>query len=351
MTVKVGIIDDSLIVRSKLTKLINSEPGFQVVGSAENPFSGRELVLEEEPDVLTLDVEMPRLDGLSFLESLMENYPMPVVMVSSFTSKTSEKGIKALELGAVEVVHKTAGDSEQSIDQLKEELIEKLKIAAEAKITKDTKISAESEPTKTELDSEIDFLDSTRLIVIGASTGGTRVLLELFGHFPPATPPILICQHMPPLFTKKFSQHLDEKTEISVREAAGSELVGNSTALLAPGDRHMVVTGGLQAEGVPVSLNQDEKVNFQRPSVDVLFESAARHAGADTLGIILSGMGADGVEGAQQLAEAGGEIIVQDEASSTVYGMPARVKETVDSAREFNLEQLAALFSKLKIAD
>ncbi len=343
MTVKVGIIDDSLIVRSKLTKIINSEPGFEVVGSAENPFAGRELVLNEKPDVLTLDVEMPRLDGLTFLERLMDNYPLPVVMVSSFTSKTSEKGLKALELGAVEVVHKTAGDSASSIDSLEEELISKLRIAADARPGKETKISS-SEAGDI---SDQNFPEEIELLVIGASTGGTRVLLNLFDEVPAETPPILICQHMPPLFTANFSSHLNERAKIEVREGGGKETVPDSVALLAPGDRHLAVRSGLNSNGVPVETTGEEKVNYQRPAVDVLFRSAAKYVGEGVTGVILTGMGKDGVKGSEKLAQAGGNIIVQDADSSTVPGMPGRVKEAVDSAREFNPEQLVAFFASL----
>jgi len=345
LVTKVLIIDDSVIVRSVLADIIDSEPGFEVVGKARDPFEAREMIFDKKPDILTLDVEMPRLDGISFLKSLMQNYPLPVVMVSSLTDRTSKKGMQALELGAVDVVGKPSGDSRSSVEALKEQLIPKLQAAAEADVRtlkeKKKDVKKKVKKSKIKLPSKVDA------IVIGSSTGGTKALREVFADLAPGLPPILICQHMPPMFTTHFAKGLNDNSALKVWEAKDGDRVGKGEAILAPGDQHMVVAGRSRSDGVPVSLNTDNEVNFQRPAVDPLFETAARWLGDRALGIVLTGMGKDGAAGAVEMAKIGATILTQDKATSTVYGMPKQAKEAVKSAQQIPLNEIAAVLSNL----
>lgn len=345
MTTTVGIVDDSVIARSVLEDIIGSDPEFEVVGKAGDPYEAREMIFEKKPDVLTLDVEMPRLDGISFLKSLMENYPLPVVMVSSLTERNSKKGIRALELGAVDVVGKPAGDSRDSLRSLEDDLMPKLRAAARANV-KPLKVEEKrAEKDREEIDVQLPA--SVDAIVLGSSTGGTKALREIFEYLPSNLPPLLICQHMPPLFTEHFSSGLDELSDLNVREAGESDQAGRNDVLMAPGDYHMVVTGSSSSRGVPVTLNQDPEINFQRPAVDPLFESAARHLGSSVLAVVLTGMGKDGRDGARAIADAGGSVLYQDEESSSVFGMPKQVRDNVSSAQEVRLADLPKLLNRL----
>ena len=345
MVTKVGIVDDSVIARSVLEEIINSDPEFEVVGKAGDPYKAREMIFKKKPDVLTLDVEMPRLDGISFLKSLMENYPLPVIMVSSLTQSNSKKGIRALELGAVDVVGKPAGDSRDSIKALSDDLLPKLHAAAEANV-KPLKVEEKrAEKEKEEID--VSLPSTVDLIVIGSSTGGTKALREIFEYMHPDLPPILICQHMPPLFTTHFSKGLNEISQLSVREAKEKDRVSSGEVLLAPGDYHMVVSARGSSRGVPVELNQEEEINFQRPAVDPLFETAASYFNNKLLGIVLTGMGKDGRDGAKHISEAGGTVLYQDEASCSVFGMPKQVKENVPAAQEVRLADIPKLLDRL----
>lgn len=346
MVTTVGIVDDSVVVRSALKKVIDSDPEFSVIGTAADPFEAREMILEDEPDVITLDVEMPKLDGLTFLERIMEHHPMPVVMVSSLTESTSRKGMKALELGAVDVVGKPSGDSRDSIQELKEDLMPKLRAAArvDQKSGTDTSTASIDEGSPK---TSVTVPESVNLIVIGASTGGTNVLLEIFSKLPKGLPPILIAQHMPPVFTEQFADHLDDESVISVVESEEEGYVDRSEAVLAEGDHHLVVDGKPRGSRVHYSTNEDEKVCFQRPAVDPLFESAARHGKDSVLGIVLTGMGKDGLEGSRTLTDRGGKVLVQDEDSCTVYGMPKQVKNNVEGATEVPLAEIPSVLDQL----
>ena len=341
MVTKVGVVDDSVIARTVLEDIINDEPGFKVVGKAGDPFQAREMIFERKPDILTLDVEMPRLDGISFLKSLMENFPLPVVMVSSLTERSSKKGMRALELGAVDIVCKPGGDSRDSLRSLADDLIPKLKAAAKADVKKIEKKKKKKKDLSISLPSKVDG------ILIGSSTGGTKALRKVFKDLSSSLPPILICQHMPPVFTTHFSKGLNEISNINIREAEPSDEVKPGEALLAPGDYHMVVSGHARSRGIPVELNQDEEVNFQRPAVDPLFESAAKYLKGNIVSVVLTGMGKDGRDGARQLEKAGATVLVQDEETSTVYGMPKQVKNNVKSAQEFALQDLASILEPL----
>ncbi len=343
MNKRVGIVDDSVIARTVLEEIINEAPGFEVAGKAGDPYEAREMLFDKKPDILTLDVEMPKLDGISFLKSLMSNYPIPVVMVSSLTDRTSRKGERALELGAVDVVCKPAGDSRDSLRSLKDELLPKLEAAARANVQ-----PLEKKPKKKrKKEVSISLPTNIEAIVIGSSTGGTKALRQVFEEMPTGLPPILICQHMPRLFTAHFAEGLNEITDLQVYEAEDGQKIKKNEVGLAPGDYHMVVSGVDSSTGLPVSLNQDEEVNFQRPAVDPLFESATKKLKKKVLGIVLTGMGKDGREGAKAIVEGGGTMLVQDEESATVYGMPKQVKQALPDTREFSLLDLPHILAQL----
>jgi two-component system chemotaxis response regulator CheB len=335
MTIRVGIVDDSVVVRSSLESILGSHSDFEVVGTAGDPFEAREMIFEKEPDVLTLDVEMPRLDGLTFLERIMEHKPMPVVMVSSLTQKTSRKGLKALELGAVDVIGKPSGDKSDSIRELEDELVRTLKAAAEAHL--DTGGRKEKDRG-----GDVELPDRVDAILIGSSTGGTKALRKVFKDLEAGLPPILICQHMPSVFTEQFAQHLDESSPLDVWEARDGDQVETSQAVVAPGDQHLVVTG----RGVKVGLDDGDKRCHQRPAVDPLFETGADVLGNRALGVVMTGMGKDGREGAQALAKKGATILVQSEESCTVYGMPQQVKQAVPEAIDVDLGDMARVLNR-----
>jgi two-component system chemotaxis response regulator CheB len=349
MTIRVGIIDDSLMVRSALEKMIDSESAFTVAGTAEDVYEGRSMLLEEDPDVLTLDVEMPRMDGLTFLEKLMQHQPMPVVMVSSLTSKTSRKGMEALETGAVELVAKPDGDKTNSIQSLRDDLIPKLEAAYRARdqIATNGDVSRHNQTSGNQPDLPEKNYD---VILIGSSTGGVKALRTIFENIQGDLPPILIVQHMPPVFTKNFAERLNSLSEPQVSEATDGQTLRSGEACLAPGDKHMAVRRLKGSGNATVTLNEDDKVHSQRPSVDILFESASREMkNQNVLSITLTGMGKDGRDGATALENQGATIVVQDRTSSTIYGMPKQVKENVQSAIECPLEGIASLMNSTKL--
>lgn len=345
MTITVGIVDDSVMVLSVLENMIDGHPDFEVVGKASDVYEARTMLLEKEPDVLTLDVEMPKMDGITFLERLMEHQPMPVVMVSSLTRQTSRKGMEALEKGAVEVVGKPDGDSSNSIKQLEDKLIPKLHAAYKARKT------IESDQTSTsDQNEEGPELDHAHydMILIGSSTGGVDAIKHIFSELEDGLPPILVVQHMPPVFTRQFSERINENSPVEFHEAEDGDSIGTGEALLAPGDQHMKVRRLNSSGTVKVQLDEDEKIHSQRPAVEVLFGSAARQAGdANLLGLVLTGMGKDGRDGSRALDRTGATILTQDEESSVVYGMPKRVREAVDSAQEVPLDRMPDVLNQI----
>jgi two-component system chemotaxis response regulator CheB len=346
MTINVGIVDDSVMVRSVLERMINGHEDFQIVGKASDVYEARTMIMEKDPDVLTLDVEMPDMDGITFLDRLMEHQPMPVVMVSSLTRKTSRKGMEALEKGAVDVVGKPQGDTSDSIQQLEDELMPKLEAAYRAR-----KTIGQKQTEKPSKESNLPELDHSQydLILIGSSTGGVEAIKEVFTGLSDNLPPILVVQHMPPVFTRQFADRIDGISSVNFAEAEDGSTAGWGEGLLAPGDQHMEVRRLNSSGRVKVQLNEDEDVHSQRPSVEVLFESAAQRAGhADLLGLVLTGMGKDGQSGSVSLAQKGATILTQDEKTSVVYGMPKRVQEAVDSARSVPLDQISELLNQLQ---
>ena len=315
--IRVLTVDDSALMRQVLATLLSQDPGIEVIGSAPDPFIAREKIKALNPDVLTLDVEMPKMDGLTFLEKLMRGHPMPVVMVSSLTEAGCQTTLRALELGAVDFITKPKIDLREGMEEVAQDLIAKVKAAAQAKVR--SREAAGCPPSRaTPLSAMIKTTDT--IIAIGASTGGTEAVKEVLMGLPPNTPPILITQHMPEHFTKTWANRMNKLCRISVKEAEEGDSVLPGHALIAPGNYHMtLVRSGAR---YTVRINQDPQVNRHRPSVDVMFASVAQNAGANAVGVILTGMGGDGAKEMLTMKMAGAFTIAQDEASCVVFGMP-----------------------------
>lgn len=313
--IKVLCVDDSALMRQIMTEIINSHPDMEVVATAPDPLVARDLIKKFNPQVLTLDVEMPRMDGLDFLEKLMRLRPMPVVMVSSLTGKGSEVTLRALELGALDFVTKPQLGIREGMLAYSEMIAEKIRMAAKARLPQR---SASSEPTK--IIQHTPILSSEKLIAIGASTGGTEAIRQVLQPLPATSPALLITQHMPPGFTKSFAERLNKLCQITVKEAEDGERVLPGHAYIAPGARHLeLVKSGANYQ---VRLNDGPPVNRHRPSVDVLFRSVAQYAGRNAVGVILTGMGNDGAAGMLAMHQAGAYTLAQNEASCVVFGMP-----------------------------
>ncbi len=319
MSIKVLIVDDSALIRSVMSEIINSQPDMEVVGVAPDPLVARELIKKTNPDVLTLDVEMPKMDGLDFLERLMRLRPMPVVMVSSLTERGSEITLRALELGAVDFVTKPKLSIQSGMREYTELIADKIRTAARARV-KSTALPASPDGSIALASVRNPLTSSEKLIIIGASTGGTEAIKEFLLQLPSDCPGILITQHMPEGFTRSFANRLDKLCKISVKEAEGGERIMPGHAYLAPGHSHLLLMKS--GANYMTQLDQGEPVNRHRPSVDVLFRSAAIHAGKNAVGVILTGMGKDGAAGMLEMKQAGAYNLAQDEASCVVFGMP-----------------------------
>ena len=332
--IRVLVVDDSVPVQKILTRYLNREPDIEVVGTATDPYLARDKILTLRPDVLTLDVEMPRMDGLQFLEVLMRRAPMPVVLHSSLAATGGPTWLRAMELGAVDAVWKP-----RTADQLAKRtglLAEKIRLAATARVKR--LVDQEQAPPRPARG--VPRLPRKGLLVIGASTGGPPAVEKVVSALPADCPPTLVVQHMPKLFTGAFAKRLDERAQARVVEAAGGEKLEPGLVFIAPGDRHLAVQkAGLELR---TQLNDDPKMHSCRPAVDVLFGSVARYAGADVLAVVLTGMGADGAEGLLTLRRAGAVTVAQDEASCVVYGMPKAAFEAGAVQHVLSLEDIAA---------
>jgi two-component system chemotaxis response regulator CheB len=303
-------------MRQLLTQIIDSDPDLQVVGTAADPYAAREKIKALNPDVLTLDIEMPRMDGLTFLEKLMRGHPMPVVMISSLTAKGAETTLRALSLGAVDYVSKPKLDVSSGTIEQAEEIVLKVKAAARARVRQ----PAASAPPAPSIGKTYHFSATHRVVAIGASTGGTEALKDLLSPLPADFPGIVIVQHMPEAFTHQFAARLDSLCKIRVKEAQDGDRILPGHALLAPGGHHMTaVRKGME---YAVHVYRGERVNRHLPSVDVLFSSCARSMGKNALGVLLTGMGADGARGMLEMKQTSAFTIAQDEATCVVFGMP-----------------------------
>ena len=345
MTIRVLIVDDSAVMRSVLSELINQAPDIEVVGTATDPIVAREMIKQLNPDVVTLDIKMPRMDGLEFLDKLMRLRPTPVIMISTLTERGSDVTFRALELGAVDFITKPKLNSAQGIRPYADEICDKIRAAHQARLRSPGKFAqpaatASHAPSAAGASATPAPLDANtmrdRLVLIGASTGGTEAIKEVLTRFPEQMPGILIVQHMPEMFTGSFAKRLDGLCKVRVKEAEDGEKILPGHAYLAPGHSHLLVkrTGGLYC----CELSKAEPVNRHRPSVDVLFHSAARHVGANGVGVILTGMGKDGAQGMLAMKKAGCWNIGQDQDSCVVYGMPREAAQigAVDEVSPLN---------------
>jgi two-component system, chemotaxis family, protein-glutamate methylesterase/glutaminase len=313
--IKVLVVDDSAIVRKIFNEELSKEPDIEVVGTAPDPYVARDKIVQLKPDVVTLDIEMPRMDGLTFLKKLMKYYPLPVIIVSSLSPKGSSMALEAVESGAVEVLSKPG--SSYSAGDMCIHLKEKIRAAARVNMNRHRQESVSPSPvTITKALSET----TQKVIAIGASTGGTEALKEVLVNTPVNSPGIVIVQHMPAKFTTAFAERLNKICQIEVREAKDGDSVLNGRALIAPGNFHMLI----RRNGAKyyVAVKDGPLVHHQRPAVDVLFQSVSQYAGANAIGVLMTGMGADGAKGLLAMKEAGAKTIAQDEASCVVFGMP-----------------------------
>ncbi|MCX8017846.1 MAG: chemotaxis response regulator protein-glutamate methylesterase [Rhodocyclaceae bacterium] len=317
MAIKVLIIDDSALMRKLLAEIIAGAPDLEVVGSAPDPIIAREMIKSLNPDVLTLDVEMPKMNGLEFLERLMKLRPMPVVMISSLTERGSETTLRALELGAVDYIAKPRAENMALSPAYAEEVRDKIRAAKGAHLRRPAPLAPRAEPLPAGVAGRAL---TERLIAIGASTGGTEAIKEVLVRLPAAVPGIVMVQHMPETFTTSFAKRLDSLCALKVVEAQGGERIEPGHAYLAPGHSHLLVKRS--GSGWVTELSQSEPVNRHRPAVDVLFHSVAREVGRNAIGVILTGMGKDGAQGMLAMREKGAWNIGQDQESCVVYGMP-----------------------------
>ncbi|MBZ5611366.1 MAG: chemotaxis response regulator protein-glutamate methylesterase [Acidobacteriia bacterium] len=313
---RVLIVDDSAIVRKLLAESLNGEPDLEVVGTAPDPYVARDKILSLHPDVLTLDIEMPRMDGLTFLKKLMRFHPMPVVVISSLAQASSRAALEALQAGAVEVLAKPGGP--YSVGEMKQDLPHKIRAAAQARLAR-TSVLPDAAP-RPSAPAVFQAASRSTIIAIGASTGGTEAIRQVLMEMPENSPGIVLVQHIPAVFSTAFANRLNDLCRIQVKEAAHGDRVQAGQALVAPGNFHMTLQK--RCGEYRVSIEDGPRVCYQRPSVDVLFNSVAEAAGADAIGAILTGMGSDGAQGMLRMKRAGARTVAQDEASCVVFGMP-----------------------------
>ncbi|QFU20586.1 chemotaxis response regulator protein-glutamate methylesterase [Shewanella eurypsychrophilus] len=329
--INVLVIDDSPLVRQLLSHLLNDADDIKVIATAEDPYEARDLIKKFNPDVLTLDIEMPKMDGIAFLRNIMKLRPMPVIMVSTLTAKGAAVTLEALSIGAVDFISKPKSDLTNQLVHYKQELIDKVRLAYRSKVR-----PRATQPIVNKPLSGVMF--SNRLIAIGASTGGTEAIQSVLTRLPSNTPPVVIAQHIPAAFSASFAKRLDSHCVMKVIEAQGGELLKAGTAYLAPGNQHMIVVR--KGSSLFTKLLDSEPVNRHKPSVDVLFDSVAQCAAKSTIGIILTGMGKDGAKGLLNLKQNGSYTIAQDEASSVVWGMPGAAVEIDAHHEQMHLDKI-----------
>jgi len=353
--IRVLVVDDSAIVRKVLADVLNQQPDIEVVGTAPDAFVARDKIVSLRPDVLTLDVEMPRMDGLTFLEKLMKHYPLPVIVVSSLTQSSTRAALEALNRGAVDVLAKPGGP--YSVADLKDDLPQRVRAAAAARLRRNgtpapvpapRPASPPSAPMQARAAS--GGAPPQQVIAIGASTGGTVAIEHVLTALPAEMPPIVITQHIPPGFSTTFAQRLNKVCAMEVKEAEGGERLEHGLALVAPGNRHLEierVPGG----GWRTRLHDGPKVCYQRPSVDVLFRSVARETGPHAIGVLLTGMGADGAAGLLEMRRAGADTIAQNEETCVVFGMPREAIRLGAAQQVLPLGEIAgALLRRVRVS-
>jgi two-component system chemotaxis response regulator CheB len=325
--IRVLVVDDSALVRQSLASILESDPMIEVMGTASDPFAAAKKISVEVPDVITLDVEMPKMDGLTFLKKIMAQHPIPVIILSGITQKGSVEAIKALEYGAVEVIPKPRLISREFFDESKIAILDAVRAAAISKLKRRVNISDIVIPEKLSADviipetrAKVRHESTDKVIAVGASTGGTEAIKTFLEGLTSDSPAVVIVQHMPEMFTHTFAQRLDNVLSIHVKEAADGDQLLRGQALIAPGSHHMLIKR--KGKDYFVEIKEGPLVNRHRPSVDVLFRSVARTAGNNAIGIILTGMGDDGARGLLEMKEAGAFTIAQDEKTCVVYGMP-----------------------------
>lgn len=327
--IKVLIVDDSALVRELLTSILSTDPGIVVVGTAPDAYIAREKIKALNPDVLTLDVEMPKMDGMQFLRNLMRLRPMPVVMCSSLTEKGADVTLSALEMGAVDFVTKPRIDVAHTLEDYSTEIIGKVKVAARARVRTlgadarsmaSTSIRGDAATARATPRPPMRLKTSNQIIAIGASTGGTEAIREVLCRMPPDAPGIVVSQHIPAAFSRPFAERMNGYSQMTVSQAEHGQLIMPGHAYIAPGDRHLVV----ERDGARYRchLSDGLPVNHHKPSVDVMFRSVANNVGPNAIGVMLTGMGADGAQGMLEMREAGGRNLAQDENTSVVWGMP-----------------------------
>ncbi len=332
--IRVLIVDDSAIVRKIFTEELSKYPDIEVIGAAPDPFVARDKIVTLKPDVITLDVEMPRMDGITFLRKLMKYYPLPTIIVSSLTHKGGKLTLEALDIGAVDVIAKPGGS--YSVGDMSAQLAEKIRVASRVDVARKQEGvtgRGEAEPIRSLAQT------TNKVIAIGASTGGTEALKNVLTRMPANSPGIVVVQHMPAHFTTAFAERLNGICQMKVKEAEDNDSVTPGTVLIAPGNYHMI----FRRSGARyyVEIKTGPMVHHQRPAVDILFKSTAKYAGANAIGVILTGMGADGAEGLLEMKQAGAGTIAQDEKSCVVFGMPKEAIKLGAADRIVPLDQIA----------
>jgi len=345
--ITVLIIDDSALVRQVLTSIINSSKSLEVIGVARDPIDAREKIKQLNPDVLTLDIEMPKMDGVTFLKNLMRLRPMPVVMISTLTEAGADITLEALEVGAVDFIAKPKIDVQGALQEYTSEIIEKLEIAGKAKV-REYKVSTDASKVSRKLDAgavlekkegKIRFKTTDKIVALGASTGGTEAIKEVLEALPANSPGIVISQHIPIAFSRAFTERVNKLCQIVVCEPVDGERILSGHAYIAPGDKHLLVERS-GAEYI-CRLNDGPPVNRHKPSVDVMFRSVAQNVGPNAMGVMLTGMGADGAEGMLEMKQQSAYNISQDEDSCVVWGMPGAAVKIGAIDKEFTLSKIS----------
>jgi two-component system chemotaxis response regulator CheB len=342
MGIKVLVVDDSATARAIITEILKDSPYIESVETAPDAYVARDKIVKNRPDVICLDVEMPRMDGITFLKKLMKHMPIPVIMVSSLTTKGAKTTLNALEAGAIDFVAKPHSNIYEGKSEIEEELIEKIKVAAKSKPTIRKFTNEHSNLTY-----KSSQLTTQKLVAIGSSTGGTEAIKEVLTKLPANSPSVIIVQHMPESFTKQFADMLNNLCKVEVKEAKSGDYLGVGQVFIAPGNKHMV----LRRSGTRyyLEIGSGDKVSGHRPSVDVMFNSVAKVAGENAIGVILTGMGSDGAKGLLKLKQSGAITLGQDEKSCVVYGMPKVAYQMGAVDKEVSIENMTkAILTELE---